>query len=184
VPDRFSTKPDAPRPIIERQLIDDTAASVRASVERRLPHPEPEPHSVSPHLDQAIGKATRAFVGKVVTVLLAGILGTGGAVAYQHTASPPERDDRRDQRVRELERDLSDIRDELAETKRHVRALRDWAGEDQAWWLALEQKRGVLIRQHEGAPPLPSIETTSPIRRRAATTTMTVQSPPPTPPQP
>lgn len=153
----------------------------------QAPRPEAEPPSVAPQVDQAIGRATRALgravVDKLWPILVAGVLGTGGAVAYQQTTNPPAQMDRQGEQVRELQRDLARTRDELAEAKGQVRALRDWAVEYQAWQMALESARGVRVRQPEGSAPLPAIETTRPLRSRPAPA-MTVQSPPPAPPAP
>ena len=152
------------------------------------PPQDASPHSVSPDVDRAIGKVTRTVVGKVWPILVAGLLGTGASVAYQRTTAPPERVDRQDDQLRELRRDLSDTRDELAKTKGELRGLRDWAVKYQSWALALEQARGVRIRQPQGAPPLPTIETTAPLRTprhgSSAAPVMTVQTTPPTPPSP
>lgn len=153
----------------------------------QAPRPDPEPPSVAPQVDQAIGRATRALgravVDKLWPILVAGVLGTGGAVAYQRSTDPPERADRQTDQLRDLQRDLAETRTELAKTQGELRALRTWAVEDQAWRLSLEATRGVRIRPPEGSAPLPAIETTRPIRSRPPPA-VTVQSPPPSVPAP
>jgi uncharacterized protein HemX len=111
---------------------------------------ETPPRSVSPHVDQAIGKATRAVLGKLWPIVLAGGLGTGGAVAIQRTTTPPERVDRQAEELSRLRQQVSELQDEMTRLSARERAWQRWAVEQQDWQIQLWERAGVRVRRPDG----------------------------------
>lgn len=161
-------------------------AAIVTPVPTRLPQDAPAP-SVAPQVDQALGRAVRAIVGKLWPIVLAGGLGTGGAVAYQQTTTPPAQVNRQGEQLSELRRRVNELEDEVALLAARDRAWQRWAVEQQDWQLQLLERQGVRVRRPDGLPPPTPIETSVPLRRPGRVTpgpSLEVVTPPPAPPNP
>lgn len=78
--------------------------------------------SVPPQVDQAIGRAVRAILAKLWPALLAGALGTGGAIVARPDA-PAFRVDAHAVRLAEVESTLKAEREERQERERQQQAI-------------------------------------------------------------
>lgn len=149
-----------------------------------MPQEAPGQPSVSPAADAALGRLVRHGLAKALPYLVTVVTGAGGGHLATERAMAPKLE-ALSSRTGELERTLADTREQLAVARTDRQAMRTWASEFQSWILALEESRGVRVRQPAGAPPLPTLETTTPIRppgRITTSPTTTVQTPPPSPP--
>jgi hypothetical protein len=103
-----------PGPRLEDEaLVRDALRAASKPPPALAPAPEPEPPapSVTPEVDRAIGRAVRAVLAKLWPALVAGALGTGGAIAARPEA-PAARVDAHGIRLGELEAEFAKEREE------------------------------------------------------------------------
>jgi hypothetical protein len=189
--------PGTPLPPNDSTLVRDAVRAVdverskrlaQEAFERRRPSPPggtEAPTSVSPQVDQAIGKAVRALLGRLWPILLAGGLGSGGAVVAQRTAAPPERVEAHGTQLTELRTQVQELQDEVARLSARERAWQRWASDQQDWQLSLLERQGIRVRRPEGSPAPAPLDATVPLRapgRVTAGPSLEVSTPPPAPP--
>ncbi len=146
---------------------------------------ERPPASVSPQVDLAIGRATRALWGKLWPVMLTTVLGGLVAGYIQFRAALAEVDQLKALRGIQ-QKEILELQSDVAKLKVQEQARAEYDPQLVGYIAAvLEETQGVKIQRGAGAPPLPQIETATPFRRGARVTAQpvtTVKTPPPTPP--
>jgi len=158
----------------------------RPGPEPRIDSPPPTrrqdapPNSVSPDVDRAIGKVTRAALSRLWPILLAGGLGSGGAIIARPT-SPPERVDAQGQELSATRQRVGELEDEVTELKAQVRAQRRHNIDQQSWLLEVLAVQNVHVRRPDNMPPPSPVDTVPPIRKPKGGTMVVLDSPP-TPP--
>lgn len=184
-----------PDRVADNALVREAVASVRpVEPERRKlsppggtapPPSERPPSSVSPQVDQAIGKAVRGLWAKLWPMLLTGALAAlvAGYIQFKAMAA---RLDALTVEIAALRKDVLELQSQVAKLEVREQARTTYEPEFQAWLTAvLERTQGVRIERPKDAAELPAIKTETPIRQRGRVTAApvtTVKTPPPAAP--
>ena len=135
------------------------------------------PPSVSPQVDQAIGKLVRAAWSKLWPVILAGGLGSGGAVLARPTP-PPERVDAQGQQLSEARQRVTELEETVSDLEGRDRARSRYDREQQSWLLGVLALQNVHVRRPEGLPAPTPIDTVSPLKRPKPKSMVVLDEPP------
>ncbi len=126
--------------------------------------PEIPPPSVSPQVDQALGKALRAVLSKAWPAVLAAALGSGGAVLARPTP-PVGRVDAQGESLSEARQRVSELESKVSDLEAGQRSQRRYDREQQSWIIEVLAAQNVHVRRPEGlADPTP-VKTSSPLRK-------------------